>query len=242
MLAESRMAGRWMPPIFRPTARLAEAWLEAGESRIGNAGALALEAASQAAATEQWAVEALMLHAAMRFGCGVDVLDRISHLADDLDSPLVAACAAHVQGMVSGDGNRLDEMSARFNAMGAVLLAADAAADAAAAHDRVGDRTAAAASRTAAAALARRCDLTRSPGSVHPALSPLTPREEEVAQLAARRLSNQAIATRLVVSVRTVETHLANVYAKLGIRSRHGLVEVLGVRPDGAPTGCASAG
>jgi DNA-binding NarL/FixJ family response regulator len=237
VLAESRMAGRRMPPVFRPTARLAEAWLQAGESRIDDAGALALEAAAEAAATEQWAVEAVMLHAAMRFGRGVDVLDRINSLADDLDSPLVAACAAHVQGMVSGDGDRLDEVSARFDAMGAVLLAADAAADAAAAHDRVGDRTAAAASRTAAAALARRCDLIRSPGSVHPALSPLTAREEEVAQLATRGLSNQAIATRLVVSVRTVETHLAHVYAKLGIRSRHRLVEVLAVRPDGAPTG-----
>jgi len=237
VLAESRMAGRRMPPVFRPTARLAEAWLQAGESRIEDAGALALEAAAEAAATEQWAVEAVMLHAAMRFGRGVDVLDRINSLAGDLDSPLVAVCAAHVKGMVSGDGDRLDEVSARFDAMGAVLLAADAAADAAAAHDRVGDRTAAAASRTAAAALARRCDLIRSPGSVHPALSPLTPREEEVAQLAARGLSNQAIATRLVVSVRTVETHLAHVYAKLGIRSRHRLVEVLAVRPDGAPTG-----
>jgi DNA-binding CsgD family transcriptional regulator len=130
--------------------------------------------------------------------------------------------------MVSGDGNRLDEVSARFDAMGAELQAADAAADAAAAHDQAGDRAAAAASRTAAAALARRCDLARSPGVTLPALSPLTAREEEIAQLAVSGLSNQAIAARLVLSVRTVETHLAHVYAKLGVGGRHRLVDVLG--------------
>jgi len=228
MLVGSGTTTRDVPPIFRPTARLAEAWLAAGESRGREAGTLALEAAAEAAATEQWAVEAFMLHVGMRFGRAADVLDRLTQLAGELDSPLVVTCAAHVQAMVSGDGNRLDEVSARFDAMGAELQAADAAADAAAAHDQAGDRAAAAASRTAAAALARRCDLARSPGVTLPALSPLTAREEEIAQLAVSGLSNQAIAARLVLSVRTVETHLAHVYAKLGVGGRHRLVDVLG--------------
>lgn len=48
----------------------------------------------------------------------------------------------------------------------------------------------------------------------------LTPAERRVAELAARGLSNKEIATHLVVSVNTVESHLKRSYAKLGIRSR----------------------
>lgn len=48
----------------------------------------------------------------------------------------------------------------------------------------------------------------------------LTEREAEVLQLIGSGLSNKAIADRLVVSVRTVERHLLNIYAKIGARGR----------------------
>ena len=48
----------------------------------------------------------------------------------------------------------------------------------------------------------------------------LTPREMEVAQLAAQGKRNSEIARDLHISVRTVETHLANIYGKLNVRSR----------------------
>jgi DNA-binding CsgD family transcriptional regulator len=48
----------------------------------------------------------------------------------------------------------------------------------------------------------------------------LTPTERRVAELAIQGLANKEIARALVVTVSTVEFHLSNTYAKLGIRSR----------------------
>ena len=51
----------------------------------------------------------------------------------------------------------------------------------------------------------------------------LTPSEHQVAELVAEGLSNREIASRLFVSVRTVEMHVSRAYRKLGVRSRAGL-------------------
>lgn len=53
---------------------------------------------------------------------------------------------------------------------------------------------------------------------------PMTSRELQVAQLAADGLSNSEIAHRLFISTNTVKTHLAQVFAKLGVRDRVDLV------------------
>jgi LuxR family maltose regulon positive regulatory protein len=49
---------------------------------------------------------------------------------------------------------------------------------------------------------------------------PLTPREMEVLALIAAGDSNQAIADKLVITVRTVKKHTSNIYGKLGASSR----------------------
>jgi len=48
----------------------------------------------------------------------------------------------------------------------------------------------------------------------------LTPAERDVVRLVSEGLANNAIATRLFVSPRTVQTHLTHVYTKLGLSSR----------------------
>ena len=52
----------------------------------------------------------------------------------------------------------------------------------------------------------------------------LTTREQDVARLVASGLSNKAIAHRLGLQEGTVKVHLHNIYQKLGISSRVGLI------------------
>ena len=113
-------------------------------------------------------------------------------------------------------------------AMGAMLLAAEAATKAADAHRATGRKDAARAFAARASALARRCE-----GASTPALRlldqppELTQREHKVAGLAAAGQSNRAIADQLILSVRTVDNHLQHVFDKLGVHSRHALARLL---------------
>jgi DNA-binding CsgD family transcriptional regulator len=63
----------------------------------------------------------------------------------------------------------------------------------------------------------------------------LTAHEREVAARVAQGLTNREIAAALFVTERTVEYHLTNIYAKLGLRRRTELVGMLRNGPEGAP-------
>ena len=52
----------------------------------------------------------------------------------------------------------------------------------------------------------------------------LTDTEREVCRLVSAGLSNEEAAQRLTISVRTVETHLTNIYRKTGRKGRLALV------------------
>lgn len=58
------------------------------------------------------------------------------------------------------------------------------------------------------------------PSDLSPAEEPLTEREVEVLKLVAQGLSNQEIAAKLVISERTVTTHVSNILGKLHLANR----------------------
>ncbi|MFI0907249.1 LuxR C-terminal-related transcriptional regulator [Streptomyces sioyaensis] len=145
----------------------------------------------------------------------------------------LALLAAHVHSLARCDGDALDAVADRFAALGVLPLAAEAAAQAARAHHTAGRRRMSRTARMRCAELLAGFDGRLPPWAATPAAEPaavparLTTREREVASLAVSRLSNQEIADRLVVSVRTVENHLHRVYGKLGVTARSELAHHL---------------
>ncbi len=61
--------------------------------------------------------------------------------------------------------------------------------------------------------------------------SALTPRQRQIVELAAAGTANRAIAQQLFLSIKTVETHLAAGYRKLGVRTRVDLSAAVAARP-----------
>ncbi|KIF02068.1 hypothetical protein PL81_32030, partial [Streptomyces sp. RSD-27] len=61
------------------------------------------------------------------------------------------------------------------------------------------------------------------PAPAHPPLPHLTPREREIAALVTEGLTTPAIAARLYLSPRTVDTHLSHIFRKTGVTTRAAL-------------------
>lgn len=206
--------------FLEPELLLARAWVAAAEGAVSEAITLAHEAAAVAAGREQFAHEVLALQTAVCFGDRT-VADRLAELATMVDGPRAPAAAAHAAALAAADGDALRAASLRLEEMGDLLAAADAAAHAATTYARQGKAGTAQAAAARAQRLAEQCDGARTPALRNVARPlPLTSREREIVTLAAAGLSNQQIADRLVVSVRTVEGHLYRAGTKLGTTRR----------------------
>ena len=216
---------------FDPWVELDKAWVAAAAGELTRAIALATRAADMARASKQFTLEAAALHDVARLGAPTGVRQRLEELVGLLEGRLAALLASSAVALAANDGAALDRVGAAFEDLGALLLAAEAKAAAARAHRAAGREASANASQERAAALAAACQSARTPG-LGPAMpvSVLTPREREVAMLAAAQASSREIATRLHLSVRTVDNYLGRVYAKLGVSSRARLATLLEVR------------
>jgi DNA-binding CsgD family transcriptional regulator len=217
--------GRWWPNQLR-----ARAWTAVAQGDIREAVSLLWDMARTGAERGEPLPEAEALHDLARLGEASSVDDRLAELAHTVEGALAAARAQHARALAINDARALRAVSSTFEDMGAVLLAAEAATAATAAQGRPRENREAAGDERRAAALRTRCEGAVTPGlSTGRAGASLTSRELEIAKLAAKGLSNRAIAERLKLSVRTVENQLQRVYEKLGVRGRTTLTAVLDI-------------
>jgi DNA-binding CsgD family transcriptional regulator len=199
----------------------ARAWTLAVHGEMAHAQLTAVEAAARMG--EVLHRRLILLSDAIRLGFPARTLaERVDRLSARCDSPFLLALGAHASAIASGQAAALEAAAARFESLGARLHAAESEAEASRAHGRAGDSAAGYRAAARSRALAAGCE-----GACTPALlltsSPaaeLTRREHEVAMLVAQQLTNAQIAQRLVLSVRTVESHVYNVFSKLGVTSR----------------------
>jgi DNA-binding CsgD family transcriptional regulator len=217
--------------LFDAWVELDRAWVAAGAGELTRADRLARQAADMARASGQFTFEVVALHDVARLGAPAGVRDRLEELAGLLEGGLAPVLAASAAALAVEDGPTLDRVAAAFEDLGALLLAAEAAAAAARAHRAAARDGRANASQERAAALAAACQGASTPGLGPDVLvSTLSAREREVAMLAVARTSSREIGARLGLSVRTVDNHLGRVYAKLGVSSRSQLAALLRAR------------
>lgn len=219
--------------IYRHEYARARAWVTAAEGHLAQARQTALAAADDCG--EFLLTEITFRHDALRLGQPpASLAAPLQQLASRTDAELAHARAAHAAAAAGHDAAALETAARRLAGTGAGLLAAEAQARAAREYARASRPASARLAAARAAQLAAAC-----PGASTPMLhtasttQPLTPRERHIAQLAAAGLTSDNIAQRLVLSVRTVESHLYHAFVKLGVTSRAELGPLLDDQPGG---------
>ncbi|NMR20094.1 helix-turn-helix transcriptional regulator [Cellulomonas fimi] len=217
--------------LYAPEDELARAWLAAAEGSLGEAVGLAEAAAALARRQSSPAYEVLAWQTATQLGGAGGAVERLAALADEVAGPRVGVALTHARALAALDADGLAASAHAWEGLGDLVAAGDAAAQAADVHRRYG-RTG-----SALTAAARAQEIAHRSGAWTPALAtaarplPLTPREREIALLAARGMSNREIAARLTVSVRTVEGHLYRAGHKLDVSDRAELAGILSGSP-----------
>ncbi len=144
-----------------------------------------------------------------------EVAGRLGPALDHVDAPRLVAGGRAVLAVAAAQGRDVPSLLRHVDALERMNLSRHAlgVAEAAESLAKPGAATRATADRLRAAYAI--------PATGAP--DPLTIREREIAALAAEGLTDREIAGRLVLSVRTVESHLARVYRKLTVTSRRQL-------------------
>ncbi len=168
------------------------------------------------------------LHGLARMGRARQVADQLGALAEQVEGELTQARLAYTLAAAARDSHLLEEAAGRFEAIGALLYAAEALGESAVHFRREGQTREAAAAQQRAARLLARCE-----GAVTPfvraigARAQLTPAELDTALQAATGSTDKQIAELMKLSVRTVENRLHRAYQKLGVSHRRELADAL---------------
>jgi DNA-binding CsgD family transcriptional regulator len=156
---------------------------------------------------------------------GASAASDLERMAARCQSRLVRAYAKHAAAKAARDGEALLGACDEMAAIGALRYAVEAATDAAVAFLAQGRHD----SARRAAARAQELHVPDHGAELppidglHSSAVDLTRREAQLIDLAREGLSNAEIADRLVLSVRTVETHLYRGMQKLGVNDRRDL-------------------
>jgi DNA-binding CsgD family transcriptional regulator len=227
MEAESVFADLIQSPharMFAGDVALARAAVIAGRGNLAEAAADAFSSASSMPDGSRSAV-ANLFYAAVRYGS-----PRASRpflvVTESLSSSRNAQ-RAHAVAALSGDPHALELAAAQLKDEGFGWFALDAMVGAVNSYRRRSDPFGGARAMERFRAL--REEFPTLNGPVVKTLGPpeLTARESQVSRLAASGHSDKSIAVILHLSRRTVESHLAHVYSKLGLAGRDDLARVL---------------
>lgn len=171
-------------------------------------------------------------------------------LAEQIGSPRATGVALTTLGVIERSADRLAEAASLLDSGGSRLAAATARLELGALLRRTRRQ------RDARAPLREALDIARIAGSKMLAeraraellaaggrprrerttgLESLTPRERQIAELAARGIGNPEIAERLFVTRKTVESHLRSVFRKLGVHRRAQLGPALAIEAGDPP-------
>ncbi|MGW5106113.1 AAA family ATPase [Nocardia sp. NPDC004123] len=216
--------------VMAPDLVQARAWSRIAAGDLDGGRRLLREAAATGNRSGDYVGEASALHALARLEEAPAVAPRLSELTLVIEGELIQARSAHASALATGDATALDAVSVVFDRLGATLLAAEAAADAAVAWRHAGQPRRAGTSEIRADLLAERAGFPVTPALSRPECrAKLTPSERKIALLVASGRTNKAVAAELQLSIRTVESHLQRAYSKLNISRRSDLSEALGI-------------
>jgi DNA-binding CsgD family transcriptional regulator len=205
---------------------LARAWVVAGQGAVSEAITALLSAAKTASANGHFAAEVVCLQTAAQFGDRSGSL-RLRELEAIVEGPRVGVAARFSAALSDGDAAELAAVSEEFERLGDLVAAVDAAAHAALAYRQQGLRGSALGCSTRADALAEQCGASTSALRQASEPVPFTDREREIVMLISEGLSNRAVAERLTLSVRTIESHIYRAMSKTGTTSRDELAALV---------------
>ncbi|WP_394553015.1 LuxR C-terminal-related transcriptional regulator [Agromyces sp. MMS24-JH15] len=205
---------------------LADAWIHAAQGDADAAARVLLARVDRLVPRGADSAAAGLLHHLTRIGTRAHAAAAAERLAalPATGCTALARRLAHARAEAAADPVALRAVGGEWERVGHLLYAAEAFASAGTAARAAGLGREGAADLQHAASLSAACEGARTPKlAFADGAEPLTPREREIASLAAQGLSSNEIAVRLFLSVRTVNNHLQSTYAKLGIRGRREL-------------------